>query len=106
MPQLFYEDVWDTSQFNDPQDWLDNPSKQSFVWSFGDQTGCAHHGDYFFGCKDDALQRAMDAPCYISCPTLKSQDVASMNACTVQRKVVEEIDGCELLTSFFMIVFR
>jgi hypothetical protein len=52
-------------------------------------------GDYLFGWKDDALQRAMDSPCYINCPTLLNQTVADMNACTVNRRVIEEIDGCE-----------
>lgn len=46
-----------------------------------------------FGWQGDALQRAMDNPCYVDCPTLKTQDAAAMNKCTVPRVVVEEIDG-------------
>jgi hypothetical protein len=58
-------------------------------------TGYANHGDYLFGWKGDALQRALDSPCYINCPTLKTQDAAAMNKCTVPRVVNEEIDDCE-----------
>ncbi|KAF2647442.1 hypothetical protein K491DRAFT_723424 [Lophiostoma macrostomum CBS 122681] len=92
VPQLFYEVVWNTSMFNNPADWPADGS-QPFVWSFGDQTGYANHGDYLFGWKDDALQRAMDSPCYINCPVIKNQTTAEMNACTVNRRVIEEIDG-------------
>lgn len=92
LPQLFYEVIWDTSAFNNPADWPED-GKQPFVWSFGDATGFANHGDYLFGWKDDSLQRAMDSPCYVNCPTLKTQDVAAMNACQVDRVVKEDIDG-------------
>ncbi|KAJ4287540.1 hypothetical protein N0V90_012243 [Kalmusia sp. IMI 367209] len=92
VPQLFYEVVWDTTPFNNKEDWPEDGS-QPFVWSFGDATGYANHGDYLFGWKGDALQRAMDAPCYVQCPTLKTQDIAAMNRCTVGRKVNEDIDG-------------
>lgn len=60
------------------------------------RTGYANHGDYLFGWQGDALQRAMDSPCYQNCPTLKSQVAADMNKCTIGRKVVEDIDGCKL----------
>ncbi|KAF2742890.1 hypothetical protein M011DRAFT_497200 [Sporormia fimetaria CBS 119925] len=92
MPQLFYEVIWDTRPFNNKADWPDDGS-QPFVWSFGDGTGYANHGDYLFGWQGDALQRAMDSPCYQNCPTLKSQNAAAMNACTIKRKVNEDIDG-------------
>ena len=53
-----------------------------------------------FGWKGDALQRAMDANCNsdllsnkINCPTLKTQDLAAANKCTVQRQVSEGLDG-------------
>jgi hypothetical protein len=111
VPQLFYEVIWDTTKFNNKADWPEDGS-QPFVWSFGDgyvpwhqssqdftdrkySTGYANHGDYLFGWQGDALQRAMDSPCYQNCPTLKSQNAAAMNKCTVQRKVNEDIDGCE-----------
>ncbi|KAL5375552.1 hypothetical protein DPSP01_011133 [Paraphaeosphaeria sporulosa] len=92
VPQLFYEVVWDTAPFNNRDDWPTDGS-QPFVWSFGDATGYGNHGDYMFGWKDDALQRAMDSPCYVNCPTLKTQDVAAMNKCTIERRVDEDIDG-------------
>ena len=123
MGQWFYEVIWDTRPFNNKDDWPEDGS-QPFVWSFGDGTGYANHGgectylfpshtsfrhgdgtigwltvyvlDYLFGWKDDALQRALDNPCYIDCPTLKTQDAKAMNACTVPRVVEEEIDDCKL----------
>lgn len=114
MGQLFYEVIWDTSKFNNKADWPTDGS-QPFVWSFGDgsvlpqalahkmsrvlthssSTGYANHGDYVFGWQGDALQRALDSPCYQNCPTLKTQDAAAMNKCTVPRVVKEEIDGCK-----------
>ena len=57
------------------------------------RTGYANHGDYIFGWKGDALQRALDSPCYVNCTTLKTQDVAAQNKCTVPRQVKEEIDA-------------
>ncbi|RYN37992.1 hypothetical protein AA0113_g11023 [Alternaria arborescens] len=92
MGQLFYEVIWDTSKFNNKADWPEDGS-QPFVWSFGDGTGYANHGDYLFGWQGDALQRALDSPCYQNCPTLKTQNAAAMNKCTVPRVVKEEIDA-------------
>ncbi|KAI0388165.1 hypothetical protein F5Y04DRAFT_287029 [Hypomontagnella monticulosa] len=93
MGQLFYEVNWDTRKFNNKADWPEDGS-QPFVWSFGDVTGYGNHGDYVFGWKDDSLQRAMDSPCYINCPTLKTQNTQAMNKCSMQRVVTEDdIDG-------------
>jgi hypothetical protein len=36
VPQLMYETVWDTTQFNDKTLWPEDGS-QPFVWSFGDK---------------------------------------------------------------------
>lgn len=58
-------------------------------------TGYGSHGDYMFGWKGDALQRAMDSPCYVNCPTLETQSIEEMNKCTVPDVVGEPIDGCE-----------
>jgi len=45
--QVMFEVVWDTKPFND----LEWPAdgRSPFVWSFGDGTGYANHGDYVFG---------------------------------------------------------
>ncbi|KAI1479962.1 hypothetical protein F4774DRAFT_418543 [Daldinia eschscholtzii] len=98
MGQLFYEVNWDTRQFNNKEDWPEDGS-QPFVWSFGDSTGYGNHGDYVFGWKGDALQRALDQPCYINCPTLKTQNVQAMNSCSKDRVVTEDnIDDCKCST--------
>ena len=95
IPQLFFEVIWDTTKFNDKALWPDKG--QPFVWSQGDETGFGSHGDYIFGWKDDALQKAMDSNC-ASCPQLKSQSLSQGNKCTVKPRVKEEIDGCEWCT--------
>ncbi|KAL2262372.1 hypothetical protein VTK26DRAFT_1555 [Humicola hyalothermophila] len=93
IPQLFYEVIWDTRRFNDPGLWPEDGS-QPFVWSYGDFTGYGTHGDYVFGWKGDALQRAMDQNCDGAvCNGLRSQSVEDGNRCTQQQKVPEQIDG-------------
>ncbi|KAF1978967.1 hypothetical protein BU23DRAFT_577165 [Bimuria novae-zelandiae CBS 107.79] len=92
IPQILYEVAWDTRQFNDPNEWPEDGS-QPFVFSMGDGTGYGTHGDYVFGWKGDALQRAMDQNCQVNCPTLKMQSTQSANKCTVKRKVEDDIDG-------------
>ncbi|KAK7934952.1 hypothetical protein PG985_000447 [Apiospora marii] len=94
MPQVLFEVVWDTRQFNNQADWPADGS-QPFVWSFGDGTGYGNHADYVFGWKDDALQRLMDAACVVNCPTAhaKTQGAAAMNRCAKEKTVTEDIDG-------------
>ncbi|KAF2017314.1 hypothetical protein BU24DRAFT_344681 [Aaosphaeria arxii CBS 175.79] len=92
LPQLFYEVIFDTTKFNDKSLWPTDGS-QPFVWSFGDQTGYGNHGDYVFGWKGDALQKAMDSNCNINCPELKTQSIATGNKCAQAQKVKENLDG-------------
>jgi hypothetical protein len=92
IPQLMLETVWDTSKFNNKADWPADGS-QPFVWSSGDKTGYSNHADYMFGWKDDSLQKAMDAHCYVSCPTLKTQSITVQNKCVVKDMVNEKLDG-------------
>ena len=43
IPQILYEVAWDTTPFNDPNDWPEDGS-QPFVFSMGDGTGYGTHG--------------------------------------------------------------
>jgi hypothetical protein len=97
MPQVAYETLWDTTQFNSM--W-DGNTPNPFVLSFAtDNKGYGTHADYLFGWKGDALQRAMDSSCmFQACENgkpLKSQKVAAMNKCSVKDLVNENIDGCK-----------
>ncbi|KAF4632326.1 hypothetical protein G7Y89_g5802 [Cudoniella acicularis] len=92
IPQVMYETVWNTTEFNDPSLWPTDGS-QPFVFSMGDPTGWGHHGDYIFGWKGDALQRAMDNFCHQDCPVLKTQSYEIANKCTKAPVVKEPIDG-------------
>jgi hypothetical protein len=59
--------------------------------------GYSQHGDYVFGWKDDALQRAMDKRCFGDvCESLTTQTPEKAAECVKSRTVEEEIDGCEL----------
>ena len=93
--QVMYEVVWDTKPFNNLPWPTDGTSP--FVWSFGDATGFANHGDYVFGWKGDALQNILDTPCIFNCPAsvAKTQSIAEMNKCTQKPMVDEDIDSCE-----------
>ena len=57
------------------------------------RTGYGNHGDYVFGWKGDALQRAMDTNCNINCPALRTQGIAAGNRCAQSQKVKEDVDG-------------
>jgi hypothetical protein len=91
VPQLMYEVMWDTRAFNDKALWPADGS-QPFYWSSGDPTGIGNHGDYLFGWKGDALQKAMDTKCSGDrCPALQRQDDAKAIACTKAAMVKEDI---------------
>ncbi|KAK4168447.1 hypothetical protein QBC43DRAFT_341647 [Cladorrhinum sp. PSN259] len=93
IPQLMLEIVWDTTAFNDPNDWPEDGS-QPFVLSTGDTTGYGQHGDYVFGWKGDSLQRAMDGSCFGAlCNALKSQSVEEAGRCSVPSRVGEDVNG-------------
>ncbi len=94
-----YEIMFDTRQFNDKSLWPDDGS-QPFYWSMGDHTGYGIHGDYLFGWKGDALQKAMDTKCSgDACKALARQDNAKAVGCTNHQTAIEDIgtDKCELL---------
>lgn len=54
-------------------------------------TGYGTHGDYLFGWKDDSLQKIMDEACYVNCKSMKTQSIEAMNACSVNKKVDEDV---------------
>jgi Domain of unknown function (DUF1996) len=95
IPQLFMETMWDTRPFNNKAEWPAN-GDQPFVFSTGDPTGYSQHADYVFGWKGDALQRAMNAGCGVSCPTLRSQSMAKAKSCQQKKRLNENYDGCKL----------
>lgn len=97
IPQVMYETIYDTRQFNNQADWPADGS-QPFVWSFGDKTGYGIHGDYLFGWKGDALQRAMNGHCANdNCAPLQRQTDQQAIACTKSQEVIEDIgdDECK-----------
>ncbi|OCL06293.1 hypothetical protein AOQ84DRAFT_390285 [Glonium stellatum] len=94
IPQLMYEVVWDTTPFNDKNEWPTDGS-QPFYFSYGDNTGYGQHADYVFGWKGDALQKGMDASGCMGakCKDMKNQVIDVAKKCSVKATVQENHDG-------------
>jgi hypothetical protein len=98
IPQVMYEVMFDTRQFNNKADWP--ASGQPFYWSHGDNTGYGIHGDYLFGWKGDALQKAMDTKCSGDrCAALQRQTDAQAIACTKSQMSKDDIGDNKWLAS-------
>ncbi len=92
-----YEIMFDTRQFNNKADWPEDGS-QPFYWSMADHTGHGIHGDYLFGWKGDALQKAMDGKCAgDNCRPLQRQANAKAVDCVKNQMAHEDIgdEKCE-----------
>ncbi|KAI0405892.1 hypothetical protein F4802DRAFT_606633 [Xylaria palmicola] len=99
IPQIMYEIMFDTRQFNNKAEWPTDGSLP-WYWSMGDNTGYGLHGDYLFGWQDNALQKAMDGKCSGDrCAPLKRQTDAQAIACTKSQQSGHDIGDDKWLSS-------
>ncbi|SPN96535.1 uncharacterized protein DNG_00061 [Cephalotrichum gorgonifer] len=81
IPQVILETRWDTRPYNLEEMWPED-SSQPFLWSFGDDVGSGPLGDYMFGWKGDALQKAFDSEsCSDQICGLDTQTITEANEC-------------------------
>ncbi|KAL1297177.1 hypothetical protein AAFC00_004750 [Neodothiora populina] len=91
---LFYEVIYDTSNFADK--WYG--SGQPFVFAMGDATGYGMHGDFVNGWDVDALQTAVDtcnndSGLLSDCPVFEYFTNAESKACVVPPSIDEAVTG-------------
>ncbi|KAK0642111.1 hypothetical protein B0T16DRAFT_394277 [Cercophora newfieldiana] len=93
IPQVMLEINWDTTAFNNPEDWPEDGS-QPFVLSTGDGTGYSQHADYVFGWRGDSLKVGMEAGCAgADCPGMATQGMGPADGCAVGELAGESYDG-------------
>ncbi|PKS10905.1 hypothetical protein jhhlp_002663 [Lomentospora prolificans] len=100
VPHMYLDSIWDTSEFNDPELWPEDPEKQPFVLSNGDSTGYDFYASFLNGWKDGALERALaefgtecDMRALDSCLGFNQQNRTDSAACTKKPVIDEDLGG-------------